>query len=147
MYSLAEIERNVDILVDNTGEHIDKKIRHIVVALRFAGFNTAASCEGHLDHGFPYPWVDIAYDDKRLSRNEKKRLKKLLKQFYKNRHSRHRLLILPFADYRIQSVRWPRGLRKRKNHVDSTDGTLLSRYQDEMDGFADFLITITRNNS
>jgi hypothetical protein len=38
---------------------IDKGILETVVALNALDIPTSGSCEGHLDHGLPYPWVDI----------------------------------------------------------------------------------------
>ncbi len=46
-------------IVDGMGLEIDSDIRHAVAALNAAGFVTTASCAGHLDHGLPYPWIDI----------------------------------------------------------------------------------------
>ncbi len=44
---------------DRLGKPVDPGIRLAVIALRAAGFETAASCQGHLDHGEPFPWIDI----------------------------------------------------------------------------------------
>jgi len=38
---------------------IDPKIKDVVIALNALGITTKASSEGYLDHGLPYPWVDI----------------------------------------------------------------------------------------
>jgi hypothetical protein len=40
---------------------VDAGIRDTVTALRLLGFRTTASCEGHVDHGRPGPWVDVAF--------------------------------------------------------------------------------------
>lgn len=48
-----------EVITDALGKRIDPAIRGTVVALRVHGFATQGSCEGHLDHGLPYPWVDI----------------------------------------------------------------------------------------
>jgi len=50
---------DVDHWTDGLGRPIDKKIKEVVIALNMSGIKTEASCEGHLKHGFPYPWVDI----------------------------------------------------------------------------------------
>lgn len=38
---------------------IDEGILPLVVGLWAHGISTTSSCEGHLDHGEPYPWVNI----------------------------------------------------------------------------------------
>jgi len=43
--------------VDGLGTPIDEKILETVVALNVLGVCTSQSCEGHLDHGRPYPWI------------------------------------------------------------------------------------------
>lgn len=53
---LTEIFSHV---TDRIGRSIDKGIFDTVVALNALGIATSASCEGHLDHGLPYPWVDV----------------------------------------------------------------------------------------
>jgi hypothetical protein len=57
--TVAEALMQVDALADKLGEPVDIGIRVMVAALHMHGIATYASCEGHLDHGFPYPWVDI----------------------------------------------------------------------------------------
>lgn len=49
----------VDLWVDGIGYPIDKEIKETVIALNLLGIETRQSCEGHLDHGSLYPWVDI----------------------------------------------------------------------------------------
>ena len=51
----AKVARWTDAL----GERVDLGIRDAVVALNLTGIPTEASCEGHLDHGKPGPWVEI----------------------------------------------------------------------------------------
>lgn len=48
--------------VDGLGCGIDQGILETVVALNLLGFRSTASCEGHLDHGHAYPWVDFDVD-------------------------------------------------------------------------------------
>lgn len=50
----------VDHIVDAVGEHIDAGIKNTVVAFDLLGLPTSASCEGHLDHGYCAPWVDVS---------------------------------------------------------------------------------------
>jgi len=46
-------------LVDGIGYPIDEGILEAVVALNMIGLHTCQSCEGHLDDGLPYPWIDF----------------------------------------------------------------------------------------
>lgn len=57
---IKDIREDVNRTVDGLGRPIDKGIRETIVFLWALGFRTSASCEGHLDHGFPYPWVDFS---------------------------------------------------------------------------------------
>jgi len=59
MKNLEGIAREVDSMRDRQDRPVEKKIRELLIGLRRCGIETEASCEGHLDHGFPYPWVDI----------------------------------------------------------------------------------------
>jgi hypothetical protein len=56
---IKNAEKNTKHLADKLGLGIDEGIFDPVVALRAHGFNTTASCEGHLRWGKPAPWVDI----------------------------------------------------------------------------------------
>lgn len=51
-------------MTDALGMPIDSGIFDTIVGLNANGYDTSASCEGHLDWGLPYPWVEIAVDDK-----------------------------------------------------------------------------------
>jgi len=53
------MENLSNIPVDETLQYLEKGIRHLVYVLRELGFKTYASCEGHLDHGNPFPWVSL----------------------------------------------------------------------------------------
>jgi len=54
-----EIRQEVDQMTDRLGYSIDPEIKGTVVALNAWELPTSASCEGHMDHGIPVPWVDI----------------------------------------------------------------------------------------
>jgi len=57
-----EMANEVDHWVDAIGCPIDNDIKEIVVALNVMGIETRASCEGHLNRGCSYPWVDLEID-------------------------------------------------------------------------------------
>jgi hypothetical protein len=92
-----KIEKNSKNIGDKLGKGIDDKIFLPVVALRTYGFDTTASCEGHLNWGEPFPWIDIGVITRppkaqKLERSirvnnlkEQKRLLKLLEEFYTQR--------------------------------------------------------------
>jgi hypothetical protein len=54
-----EMYERVSTFTDKLGMPIDPGIFETVVALNLLGLHTFQSCEGHLDHGCPYPWVTI----------------------------------------------------------------------------------------
>ncbi len=54
----------VDLWTDRIGMPIDERIKETVIVLNLMGFTTSASCEGHIDWGLPYPWIDFAVNDK-----------------------------------------------------------------------------------
>jgi hypothetical protein len=52
--------------VDGLGKRIDPGIMDTVIALNANDIHTTASCEGHLDWGAPYPWIDVGSPDPRI---------------------------------------------------------------------------------
>lgn len=54
-----QIRDEVERMKDSTGRGVDEGIKEAVVALRAFDFPTTASCEGHFDCGYPYPWIEI----------------------------------------------------------------------------------------
>lgn len=53
------IVKQVETIVDGVGEPVDEGVKEPVVALKTHGFGTKSSCEGHLDWGYPYPWIEV----------------------------------------------------------------------------------------
>lgn len=60
--------------VDGQGRRIDLGIMGVVLGLNAHNVKTTFSCEGHLDHGNPYPWVWIDSESAHM-------LKKLVHDF------------------------------------------------------------------
>jgi hypothetical protein len=60
---------------------IDEKIKPLVLELNRLGFPTSSSCEGHVDHGFPGPWISVYPDETRI------KAESLLAEFYSSRNS------------------------------------------------------------
>jgi hypothetical protein len=57
--SWQEAYAEVSRFTDRLGLPVDAGIFETVVLLNLLGFRTSQSCEGHLDHGAMYPWVDV----------------------------------------------------------------------------------------
>lgn len=52
----------VDTWTDALGMPIDENIKELVVALNIYEVPTYQSCEGHLDHGSPFPWIHFNFE-------------------------------------------------------------------------------------
>lgn len=59
MNDLETIKKEVDLLADKLGRPIDEKIKPLVIGLKYHGIKTTASCQGHTDRGYPFPWVKV----------------------------------------------------------------------------------------
>jgi 3-mercaptopyruvate sulfurtransferase SseA len=57
---LEEIRKSVEEIRDALGLPVDEKIKEAVIMCNAIGLTTSASCEGHIDHGIPVPWIEIA---------------------------------------------------------------------------------------
>ncbi|MFQ5662180.1 MAG: hypothetical protein ACE5F2_02940 [Candidatus Paceibacteria bacterium] len=66
--------KEIDEIIDIVGHKIDNGIKETVVAFDMNGLPTHNSCEGHIDHGFPYPFVEVTAGE------EKTKLEKKLKE-------------------------------------------------------------------
>ncbi len=134
-------------LVDGLGVPVDDGIRDTVIALRLLGIETVFSCEGHLDYGFPCPWVDVAARDAPA-------LRRLTRGFYRERDAvpwGQRLVLIPgawdpeahaWADYRIL-CRTPWQYWRRHGHslpYARRTAPRLAAYQEEMHAFTAYLI-------
>jgi len=67
---LAAWESMIDEInscTDALGLPIDQRIKETVIVINLLGFKTSQSCEGHLNWGCPFPWVEIAVMDEDLS--------------------------------------------------------------------------------
>jgi hypothetical protein len=54
-----ETAHDIAHITDPVGNPMDPGIIDMVVALNLLGVTTTGSCEGHLNHGLPAPWVDF----------------------------------------------------------------------------------------
>lgn len=53
------LKKRADEIRDALGMPIDKEIKEPVIMFNAVGLQTRMSCEGHLDHGLPAPWIDV----------------------------------------------------------------------------------------
>jgi len=146
----SEVEEKFKHVADRLGRPIDDGIFKTVVALNVLGISTYMSCEGHLDHGLPYPWVAIGTQaEETLEEKEQQERSRLLlhqmvfghlADFYSTRHVSY--------DRIITSKQIGRGIRIYSQGGDflelvSLDLTerlsKLHEYQDEMNAFTEFL--------
>lgn len=59
-----EKRKEIDQMGDRTGKGIDGGIKETIIALNIYDLPTRNSCEGHLDHGVPFPFADIEAPNK-----------------------------------------------------------------------------------
>lgn len=50
-------------LLQSLEKCLDFHVRDLVMGLWRWEIKTEMSCEGHLDHGAPFPWVDVPYSE------------------------------------------------------------------------------------
>lgn len=116
---------------DGLGRRIDLGVMGLVLALNASGVRTTASCEGHMDHGHPFPWVWVPSADSGL-------LDARLEAFYTRGGVPDRMLT---SCYLLEDtyILQPRGaaLQERRTH-DERAAALLG-YQQEARRFAEWL--------
>jgi hypothetical protein len=59
---IDEAIAETNAITDALGHPVDEHIKKLVTALHLHRIPTTSSCEGHLDHGEPYAWIDIGND-------------------------------------------------------------------------------------
>lgn len=57
---IEQLKQQLKLTVDRLGMNIDEGIFETVLYLNAHGLNTTASCEGHLDRGLAFPWVEFS---------------------------------------------------------------------------------------
>jgi len=66
--SSAQAVRWAESVADRLGKGLDAGVLETVAGLHRRGIATTASCEGHLDRGLPYPWIDFSPEAARQAR-------------------------------------------------------------------------------
>lgn len=155
---------DLDKVTDGLGLGLDAGIKETVALLNLAGVRTTASCEGHKNWGYPYPWIDIGNPDAwglykklykikdmeskqfkdltaqiaKLNKPECEKLFKLLKQFYANSETNHKAMLV-IVSYGHDSGR----LQSRQEYLFEDDKAAYARHvrlaKAELKRFADFL--------
>lgn len=116
-------------ITDTLGKSIDDGIFETVVALNVLGITTRQSCQGHLEWGLPYPWIDINPDVA-----SKYRLHQYLIQFYAYRSINFESA-LAWQGYRLRST----GAAFADLFSEEEREQKLHLYQAEMAAFTVFL--------
>ena len=157
-----QVRSKVNRIIDGLGKKTDRKIRGAITALQVLGFNTNASCSGHLTHGVAAPWIDMGKDiprslikrrnkkDRRALRelkalkennlSEQVRLMQIFDEFYRTRNVPNdvRLVLNQRGIYGnarlINAGERIQDIRSREERREK-----LKRYRQEMDAFTDFL--------
>jgi hypothetical protein len=151
--------QKVDKIVDALGKGVDEGIKETICALWVHGFKTRSSCEGHLDWGLPYPWIEIytfppsGFDETTNEKRElmekewrfknlkqQKRMLDFLEEFYRERKSpleAHLIFkyIGAYGCFRIQSF----GGEIMDIYLFEEKKKKLELYREEMKAFTEFL--------
>jgi hypothetical protein len=162
-----EVVQNASQFADKLGRGLDPGITDTVIALNMLGIPTTQSCEGHLDHGRPYPWVMFGTEEvadlfrqsgaayTREQYEEAHRLKRqaeaaqahyqrkvleALTAFYEHRHVPHdRRLIVYGRTIAGTSILESQGAMCLTGQPQEVGERKLAEYQDEMRAFTAFL--------
>ena len=148
-----ELRAEVETMIDGLGKEVDEGIVEAVTALRAFDFPTEASCEGHIECGCPYPWVDIEVPgscerpntiaEKEQVKSQRllleNRLMELLDGFYAKRHPPYHAMLI-CGHFSLNCFR----LRSAGGYVSEILGwgsclEHFKLYQAEMAAFTNFL--------
>lgn len=111
---------------------LDPHIESIVIVLNRNGVRTTQSCEGHLDHGLPYPWV-------RIEEGSCEQLQQYLMAFYLYRDVGYdQMLMIEHLLDDEYMLRSHGGISQEKRTLKHR-AKKLEIYQAEMQAFAAFL--------
>jgi len=58
--NIQNLKKELQNKTDSLGKKIDPGIFDTVLYLALHKFNTVSSCEGHLDRGLAFPWIDFS---------------------------------------------------------------------------------------
>jgi len=110
----------------------DPRIAGVVQMLNETEVRTTQSCEGHLSHGFPFPWVRIVKEDRFT-------LERLLMAFYEEHSMVYDRLLMIERLLDDEYMLRPHGgvLQEARDH--DSQVACLKMYQQEMQAFEAFL--------
>jgi hypothetical protein len=75
----SRIKRKANKVTDANGCEIDSEIKELVVLLNCMGIKTVSSCQGHLEYGYRYHWIDFEFNVK-----SNKKMNSLLRYCFKD---------------------------------------------------------------
>lgn len=111
---------------------LDPRIENVVLALNERGVHTTQSCEGHLGHGLPYPWV-------RVEEADCEALQKLLGAFYQQHPMVYDRVLTIECLLADEYMLRPHGGILQESRASSEREERLTEYQAEMQCFAEWL--------
>jgi hypothetical protein len=162
-----EAAQEMSRLTDKLGRGLDPGIKDTVIALNMLGIPTAQSCEGHLDHGRPFPWVTFVSEEtqnlarqsgnmhrsgdtdkasllKRQAEAEQahdlRKMIEALNAFYAHRHVQHDCRLIVYGrTIAGTSILESQGAMSLIGQAPEIQRGKLAEYQDEMRAFTAFL--------
>lgn len=139
---LEQIFDKVARTVDDQGRRIDLGIMGAVLYLNVHKIKTTFSCEGHLDHGLPYPWIWVPIEDQ-------SKLTEMLTAFHEREEegeedehgeqAMDRMLVIVSAFVEGVCVLQNFGAACQNEREPRLRAEKLKAYQEEMQSFAEFL--------
>lgn len=138
---MPDVQKRIDELADKLGMPVDEGIKSTVAALWLWDFPTTGSCEGHLDRGLAFPWVDIGVGDRKANKPIRSKMRKFLEQFYEDRTSNYQIKMADkglFGNFRLQS--FP-GIDYEGGAVDEAE---LLALRQEIKDFTAFLVLLKK---
>jgi len=147
MRTHKEVTEEVERLGDELTVPVDEGIKKLVIALRMHNFPTSGSCEGHLEHALPYPWVDIDAPEQEenawltANKRERTRLKQLLSAFYDTNKT---TAIFQFQDIGIFGAF--RLVPRAAGTIQHPTKELLLNQLKNLDKLADYLLAAAKNS-
>ena len=138
------MDTNIGILKDKLGRPVDESIKESVLSFNRAGFVTTQSCEGHLDHAYPAPYIDV------IETADIGRLKALVASFNRENFLPAHLRIKVHAGFMYSPTNKSRIARvstlterQLDSHLEGKKldlgGAYLEASQEVMSAFSDFL--------
>lgn len=149
--SLEDARLKISNLADKLGMPIDENIKTLLIGLWVNNIETTGSCEGHLNWGEPFPWVDIETEEptdfennihkqaqwKLANKKQSIEFKKLLKTYLDSQATPCIFNMWNRGQY--GAVRF-----EIRNLIDELSKVSLTELQKQANDFGEYLITIRK---